>query len=257
MNEKTPGAALRMVEMTWEEVRDVEKSRTIAILPIGAIEAHGPHLPLGTDIVIAEAMADSAAKLLAARGILPLLLPSLPFTPASFAASFPGTISISSEAAEVVLLDIARSLHRAGFVAMAIASPHLDPTHLASLHAAVLRIRRETGMAVAFPDLTQRPWALRLTEEFKSGACHAGQFETSIVMAAHPNLVRDALRRGLEANPASLSIAIREGRGSFEEAGGPRAYFGYPAEATAAEGTQSIAALGEILAEAAAAEMPA
>jgi creatinine amidohydrolase len=90
----------------------------------------------------------------------------------------------------------------------------------------------------------------RLTEEFQSGACHAGRYEGSIVMAERADLVRESVRRGLPANPASLSTAIREGKRTFEEAGGARAYFGWPADATAEEGRATIAALGAILADA-------
>ena len=47
----------RLSDMTWEEVRDTDRRNAVAILPVGAVEAHGPHLPLGTDVIIAEAMA--------------------------------------------------------------------------------------------------------------------------------------------------------------------------------------------------------
>jgi creatinine amidohydrolase len=251
------GTALSLAEMTWEEVRELDKSRAVAILPVGAIEAHGPHLPLETDLVIAEAMAESGAALLSAKGRIPVLLPALAWTAAPFAAAFPGTISISPQAAEEMLVDVARSLNGAGFRILAIANSHLDPAHLASLHAAKERIRRETKLAIAFPDLTRKPWALRLTDEFKSGACHAGRFETSIVMAHRPDRVREALRRKLPENAASLSIAIRDNKKTFAEAGGPRAYFGAPAEASPEEGRRTIAILGEILAECALGEMPA
>ena len=140
---------------------------------------------------------------------------------------------------------------------LAIANAHLDPGHLASLEAAVTAIRRDLGLTVAFPNLTAKPWALRLGDEFKSGACHAGQFETSVVLAERPELVRDTIRAGLPPNPASLSRAIRDGKRSFEEAGGARAYFGFPSQATAEEGRATIEALGAILDEAVQAELGA
>jgi creatinine amidohydrolase len=89
-----------------------------------------------------------------------------------------------------------------------------------------------------------------LGEEFKSGACHAGQFESSIVLREHPSGVRDKIRRTLPANPQSLSEAIKSGKRTFEEAGGPRAYFGNPAAASAEEGSALVDALGGILEEA-------
>lgn len=238
----------QLAEMTWEEARDIDRGRTVAVLPVGAIEAHGPHLPLATDCVIAEAMGRAAAERLEARGFPAVVLPVLPYTRAGFASGFPGTISASPGTVTAIVGDIARSLGGQGFRALAIANAHLDPEHLASLHAA--RDAASGGIEIVFPDLTRRPWGGRLTEEFKSGACHAGRFEGSVLLAARPDLVRDELRRELAANPRSLSAAIAEGKRTFEEAGGPRAYFGEPAAASAGEGAETIAALGGILADA-------
>src|SRR6266513_5720157 len=81
-----------LAELTWEEVRDLDRAKTVAVLPVGAIEAHGPHLPLGTDVVIAEAMARAGAARLAGRGLHVPVLPSLPVAPSPFASEFPGTL---------------------------------------------------------------------------------------------------------------------------------------------------------------------
>jgi len=240
-------SVLRLADLTFDALAALSKSRLVAIVPVGATEAHGPHLPLGTDVIIAEAMAREGARLLDAAGVSSLLLPSLAYTSAGYAAGFPGTISIRPETTTLLLVDIAASLSRHGIGTIALANAHLEPGHVASLHDAVART---SGVKMVFPDVTRKPWASRLTDEFKSGACHAGQYEGSIVMAERPDLVNDAVRRGLEDNPASLSRAIRDGKRTFEEAGGPRAYFGYPARASAEEGASTVAELGQILAEA-------
>jgi creatinine amidohydrolase len=239
-----------LAAMTWEEARNAAGAGSIAILPIGAIEAHGPHLPLITDIIIAEAMARNATERLESLGRRAVILPSIGYTPAGFAAGFAGTISLRPESLTAMLADIALSLAAQGFTLLAFANSHLDPTHLAALERAAADIRQSGRLRVCFPNLTTRPWALKLGDEFKSGACHAGQFETSVVLAERPELVREAIRAELPANPESLSRAIRAGKTTFEEAGGPRAYFGYPAQASAEEGRATIEALGAILAEA-------
>jgi len=246
-----------LAAMTWEEARDVAGERAVAILPVGALEAHGPHLPLETDVIIAGAMARAGAARLIARGLRVVLLPPLTYTAAAFAEDFAGTISLRPQTVTATVIDIAGSLARHGFGVLALANAHLDPTHLASLEAAVAAIRRDVGLVVAFPNLATRPWALRLSEEFRSGACHAGQFETSVVLAERRELVRDAVRAGLPDNPASLSRAIREGKRSFAEAGGDRAYFGFPAQATADEGRATVETLGAILDAAVQAELDA
>jgi creatinine amidohydrolase len=240
-----------LAEMTWEEVRDLERARTVAILPVGAVEAHGPHLPLMTDVLIAQAMAREGAFRIGRGGPLTaVVLPPLFYTPAPFGAGFPGTLSITQGTLNALLLDLARGLTRQGFAALAVANAHLDPAHLKALAEARDRARGEGLLPIAFPDLTRKPWAERLTDEFQSGACHAGRYEGSVVLAVRPDLVRDEIRNALPPNPASLSTAIRRGAGTFQEAGGERAYFGWPADASREEGQSTIATLGEILADA-------
>jgi creatinine amidohydrolase len=246
---------LRLRELTWTEVEALDLQRAVALLPIGSIEAHGPHLPLITDGIIVHSMVHAAAARLETVDLIPLLLPPVDYSAAPFAASFPGTLSIRPELVTELVVDLSAGLADWGVPVLALANAHLDPAHLAALHDAVARIRDCGRLAVAFPDLTRRPWGSRLSEEFQSGACHAGQFEGSIVLAARPEWVREELRTRLAANPASLSSAIREGHTSFEEAGGPEAYFGNPAGATWEEGEQTIETLGQILADAVLQEM--
>ncbi len=83
--------------MTWEEVAALDHTRTVAILPVGATEAHGPHLPLATDVLIAEAMAKDGAERLAEKSLTALLLPPIAYTCAAFARDFAGTISLRPE----------------------------------------------------------------------------------------------------------------------------------------------------------------
>ena len=239
-----------LAEMTFADMREMRED-AVVILPIGAIEAHGPHLPLQADVIIARAMAAAGARVLEASGFSDVVIaPPLQWTSAGFAAGFPGTLSLSPVTVTAILVDAALSLHRAGFAHILLANAHLDPAHTASLHAGARAAQELHGVVVTFPDITRKPWALRLTAEFKSGACHAGQFETSIVMAERPDLVRESIRVTLAPNPASLSQAIKAGKKTFEEAGGPSAYFGFPQGASEEEGRETIATLGSILADA-------
>ena len=256
-----------------EPARTRHGARVLALLPVGAIEAHGPHLPLVTDVVIAEAAAKAALPALRRLGFRPFLLPSLAYTAAPFAAGFPGTISLRPATVSALLGDVAESLERQGAAALVVVNAHLDPAHLAAIRQ-VARAREDSRVAapsgrpagphadadatgahslpmpVVHPDLTERRWASRLSDEFRSGACHAGRYETSVVMAAAPELVREKVRRGLPANPASLSVAIRAGAATFEEAGVVEAYCGDPAAATPLEGEETVEVLGRIVVDA-------
>ncbi len=238
-------------EQSWTAVRDAlaNGARVAAILPCGATEAHGPHLPLNTDVIISEGMARRAAALLEGEGISALVLPSLAYAPAEYAAAFAGTIGVSAASAKALILDIARGLQAQNLACLAFANSHFDPANVAMLRDAADAVRA-LGLAVAFPDFTRRALAQKLTAEFISGACHAGQFETSLVLADRPDLVNEPARRALAENPASLTEAFARGAKTFAEAGGPEAYFGAPHNASAAEGEQSYAILATALANA-------
>lgn len=237
-----------LAAMTWEEVRELDRAGAVVVLPVGAMEAHGPHLPLATDVIIGEAMARACGRELAAEGRTVVLLPPLWATAAGFARDFPGTVAVRGGTVTALVREIATSLAEQGFGTLALANAHLDPEHLASLRS--VADAPPLGIRVVFLELTRRRVAEQLGDEFRSGACHAGRFEGSVVLAEAPHLVRSHIAADLEPVPHSLSDAIREGKRTFAEAGGPRAYFGRPAEATAREGVETVRILGRLLAEA-------
>jgi len=243
------GLRCRLADLTYEEVHRVLEAGAWALLPCGATEAHGPHLPLSTDVIISETAAVSACELLAVDGIHALVLPPLAYAVTEYAAEFAGTISLPESTASALIRDVVTGAVRTGFRGVVLCNAHLEPGNLSALSRALEEAKKE-GAQVAFPDVTKKPHALRLGDEFKSGACHAGSYETSLIMAAQPFLVRDALASQLEDNPTSLSKAIRDGKSTFREAGGDRAYFGYPSRATAAEGQRLYGELAEIFAAA-------
>ncbi|MCS6800216.1 MAG: creatininase family protein [Myxococcota bacterium] len=245
-----PPQAVRLAELTYEEAQQRLATGAVGLLPVGATEAHGPHLPLGTDVVIALAAAERAALRVRGAGHEALVLPPLAYAVTEFAAGFAGTLSVPAATARALVRDVLLAAHRTGLRGVVLCNAHLEPAHLQVLRDAVTEAAAQ-GARAEFPDVTRRPHALRLGDEFRSGACHAGRYETSLVLAAEPFLVRESLARSLPDNPVSLSRAIREGKASFEQAGGPRAYFGAPAAASAAEGDALLETLADIFATAA------
>jgi creatinine amidohydrolase len=239
-----------LASISWPAFRVLRSPRLVAVLPLGAIEAHGPHLPLGTDILIADAMARAGADRLSRRGFDVLVLPALPVAPAPFAAAFEGTIDTAPAATAALIEGIARSLGSHGVAVTVVANAHHDPANVRAVRDAVAQIEREGATRLLFPDLTRRRWASRLTEEFQSGACHAGRYETSVVMAVANETIDAVAAAGLAPNPRSLVTAIQQGDRTFAAAGGPDAYFGAPAEATADEGRDIIDRLGAIIEDA-------
>jgi creatinine amidohydrolase len=238
---------MKFHHLTWKEAREAITRGAVMILPVGSTEAHGPHLPLATDVVISEEMAARAARKLTGQGIETFVLPPLSYSVTDFSSDFEGTISIRKDTAVALIRDICASLYNQGARLVVIANSHLEPEHIASINEAIGKVKAETNRTVAFPDKRRRRWAATLTEEFRRGDCHAGAYESSLVLAARPELVREQLRKGLDRVPISISEKIREGARTFTEAGGSEAYFGNPREASVEEGEATYKALVDMI----------
>ncbi|GJM23360.1 MAG: creatinine amidohydrolase [Planctomycetota bacterium] len=238
-----------LAKLSWTGVEALLARGCAAILPVGATEAHGPHLPLDTDVTIALGMSRRAATTLQARGQAAVVLPPLAYSLTDWAAPFSGTLGLTADEARTLLLAVLRGAARTGFRPLAIANGHLEAGHVAVLREVAATIQEETGVPVAFPDVTRRRLAERLTDEFRSGACHAGRYEGSLVLADDPQSVDDDAAAKLPPVNNSLVDAHRAGAQNFVEAGGPLAYFGAPAEASAEEGRATFELLATMLVE--------
>ena len=98
-------------------------------------------------------------------------------------------------------------------------------------------------------DLTRRASAQRLTDEFRSGSCHAGRYETSLVLADRPELVHTDRMQALDEHHVDMPAAIRAGQTDFVAMGMVEAYCGAPAEASAEEGRETFETLTDMLVE--------
>lgn len=226
----------KLAELSWTEAEAARAAQPIVLLPIGSTEAHGPHLPLATDAILSDELARRAALALEAEGRTVLIAPTLSYAITDYAAEFAGTISLQRETAVALVADVCLSLQRQRFNHVCLVNSHLEPAHAESLRAACDRVRSASGETVAFPDQLEKRWARTLTDEYKRGACHAGRYETSLVLAVRPELVNDTVRASLPPLPIDLAKAMRHGVRTFGEAGAGRAYFGDPAAATVGEG---------------------
>lgn len=218
--------------------------RLVALLPVGSVEPHGPHLPLGTDTVISDAAALRAAIRLEHRGVEALVAPPLPYGVTDFAEGFSGAVTLPAGAVTAVVRAVVDGLLATGFDHVTVVNNHLEPAHDAAVRAAIDGLG--PGRAAVACPLTRR-WARTLSPEFKSGACHAGRYETSLVLAAAPALVDVEEAHRLPEVPVSLSDGIRAGQVTFRAMGLDRAYAGAPAAATAAEGDAQLDLLAAMI----------
>src|SRR5262245_28243724 len=104
-----------------------------AILPVGSTEAHGPHLPLDTDVTIALGMARRAADRLAAAGRACVVLPPVAYSVTDFAAPFAGTLSLRADTAVAHLRDVLAGALATGFRPIGVANAHLEPAHIETI----------------------------------------------------------------------------------------------------------------------------
>ena len=232
-----------VAEMSWSEVDEALKDRPVAILPVGAVEAHGPHLPLNTDTVIATEMAKRGAAKLKEQGVHALILPPVYFTVADFGAAFAGNLTVPRETAVALLRDVCIAASKK-FRAVALANIHLEPAHIECLKAAVEQANK-AGASVCWADITKKRWVESLGEAFKQGD-HAGAFETSLMMAVAPEKVRERERISLPPVDGLMG-ALKKGAKNFADAGGEDAYFGDPTAASSEDGESHFEALAEIL----------
>lgn len=238
--------------MTWREVRDFIHERVVALLPLGSLEAHGPHLPLNTDVVIATEMVRRGSKKLSAQGKDVLVYPPLVYSPAAFGTKFHGTINVSGDSYVAYLRSVLAEIGNLGVRAVCMVTCHVDPAHMDALAACIkaAAATRVSDLRVIFPDITKEPWLSLMPEEFRKGGAHAGQYETSCMLAIGADKVREGVRKNLPRVDVNLARAIQAGMKSFEECGGPNAYFGDPAAANSARGEDYLEALATIVADA-------
>jgi creatinine amidohydrolase len=221
-----------------------DKRPTVLLLPLGATEPHGPHAPLATDTLISLGVCERAAKRLEAdRDVRALVLPPLPYGITRYGAAFPGGVSIGEATLRALVVEIAESLAAQGFRRIVLVNSHFEPEQVRTLREVVA----ELGGPVRLLDLTRRRNAEQLTEEFRSGSCHAGRYETSLVLADAPELVHRERMLTLESKMIDMPTAIAAGQTDFMAMGMDRAYCGTPAEATAVEGERTFETLTKLL----------
>ncbi|MEN9799869.1 MAG: hypothetical protein RL653_3566 [Pseudomonadota bacterium] len=240
----------RAADITWQTAERLARAGAVALLPVGSTEAHGPHLPLSVDVVIAEAVAERTARLLGAAGRTAVVFPAVSYGVTEFADAFAGTVHVPAPATQGYLEGVLTGLVRHGFRTVGVLNHHLEPAQFAVVHAAAKAVSESTGARVVVPDHRKKPHGPRLGEEFVSGGSHAGRYETSLMLAAAPHRVDLDAMAALPDLEVNLPAAIKAGGRNFHECGGPLAYFGSPRSASAEEGERLLGVLAELSAAA-------
>ena len=219
----------RLAEMSWPEV-DVGAGGWLLAVPLGATEQHGPHLPIGTDTLVAEAVAAG----LASRRPQVVLAPSLPFGASGEHAGFPGTLSLGQAGLETAVVELVRSA--GAFRCLVLVSGHGGNAEPLERAAALSVAEGRAALAWA----PRRADVEAVTGPLPADA-HAGRVETSLLLHLAPHLV------GAPAPGATTTAPLRELMPALRRSGvagvSPTGVLGDPSGASAAEGRDLLDAL--------------
>jgi creatinine amidohydrolase len=189
-------------DLTTEEFAGLDMPRTVVILPVCAVEQHGPHLPVRVDAAINAGILERALQLIPAELSL-LVLPAQNVGKSDEHIAFPGTLSIRYETLGRLWFDLAESVHRAGGRKIIFFNSHGGQPQLIDIVCRELRVRLNMlAVNCAWYNVTEMS-DLFDAEELRHGI-HGGAVETSMMLHLHPDLVK----RTLAKNFVSRAIAV-------------------------------------------------
>ena len=235
--------------MSWTALRERLKQGPLdVIVPLGALEQHGPHLPLDTDAVIAETVADRAAQTAGEC----MVVPCIPIGASSHHLDFPGTASLSDTTLRRVLVEVIQTLLSHGFRGAYLVTGHAG--NVGAMSAVMAKLDpAERSRVVSFDDWPAQRDAIHRVAEDQLGldrelvGTHGGHFETSIMLAVAPDRVDMSSAVAGHVGPAaSASAKLRsEGMAALSPVG----IIGDPRGSTADAGERYLDALVDLVVE--------
>ncbi|MGQ0569644.1 MAG: creatininase family protein [Armatimonadota bacterium] len=195
-------------EMTTKEVAALDAERVIAVLPVGAIEQHGPHLPLWVDSAITDAIVRRTLELLPEH-VPVVVLPAMPVGKSNEHSAFPGTLSLSAETLIRLWTEIGESVVRAGVRKLVLLNSHGGQPQIADVVARDLRVRMKMLVVVVNSYQLGYPVGAFPETELTHGI-HAGAIETSIMLHLRPDLVHRDEAKNFEPLSVRLQGAFKD-----------------------------------------------
>ena len=251
---------VRLAELTSPAAARLARDpRVVVLLPLGAIEQHGPHLPLLVDWRGAEELARRVAPHLRRAGWRPVLAPSVPYGVSTLALGWPGTASLSVPTFRRLVVEIVGSLASCGFRRFVLTNYQADPDHLAAIAGArrALSRRRIQVLVAGFEPQTRPPTPMvnpRVRALMRSprpeAEWHSGELETALMLSVDRRLVREGVARRLPPAWFDFRKSLAQGARNFRQLGpGGAGYFGWPAAARATTGRAAMALRGKLIAQ--------
>lgn len=191
-----------MVEMTWAQVKEAAERGDIILLPIGIIEAHGPHMDLSPDVYLGYLFCKHLRQILQNKNISALIAPPFYWGISHDVKKYPGTFSVRPETMKALLTDIFISLNSWGFKNVFIVNAHGDPTHIEMIGSSMAEVQHSLGIKIY--NLANLDVALENPPIFppvREGRFepdyHAGANETAVMAAFYPQKVNTEMAKGL------------------------------------------------------------
>ena len=189
-------------EIHWPDIARSDAARWIAVLPLAATEQHGPHLPLGTDVMIGEAYLARVHELLPAT-VPVTFLPLQPVGISTEHIDYPGTLTLPTDVALKSWMALGESVARAGVKKLVMVTSHGGNSAAMTLVAQDLRAQHGLFVVTTSWSRFGVPDGLFSAEELRHGI-HGGAVETSIMLARYPHAVRkEAIA---DFRPSSIAI---------------------------------------------------
>jgi creatinine amidohydrolase len=185
---------MRLAEMTREDVARMRR-KPVVLLPVGAVEQHGPHLPLGADIIQPVTVLERVAERTGA-----VLAPTIPYGVVQASRPFPGSVSVSFDALRAYTRDVLSDLVRNGFKRVVVVSGHAEGVHLAALRDAAKEVVDRGGADITVLSDYDVVYGSEFSER-SEGDGHSGKVETSRLLAQRPDLVKGRGPRGRNRIP--------------------------------------------------------
>jgi creatinine amidohydrolase len=250
---------LELGKVPFPEVKRLaDGGRALTILPVGVVEEHGAHLPLGLDSFAAEIYSASAAPHLEEAGYEVVVAPTINYGVARSAIDFPGTLSLEPETLRSMVVEIGRSLARHGLTRLVILNGHRDLHHMKALDDAKDILAAEQilqVLCVGFASdaaMTAACYRDGVKQFYRSPRPdregHGGESETSVALNSFPQLVNREALQTLDANFDYDVEAFRNETKDYGSISGGRGYFGWPQAATAETGKQLVTVRGQNIA---------
>ena len=252
---------IRLADLTSPAAARVARDpRAVVLLPLGAIEQHGPHLPLLVDWRGSEELARRVAPHLRRGGWRPVLVPAIPYGVSTLAVGWPGTVSLSIPTLRRLIVEVVRGLASHGFRRFVLTNYQADPDHLAAIDQArriLARLRVRVlvagfapGVTAPTPMINRRVQALMRSPN-PGAEWHSGELETAMMLSVEPKLVRRGLARRLAPAWFDFRRELARGGRNFRDLGpGGAGYFGWPGAARARTGRAVMALRGRLIARA-------